>query len=283
MGELVGAFGVPHHPNFPALAAEDTSFARSLRRLYGEVEKRLASVEPDVLLIFSSDHLNHYFAEVPTFGIGVAEETVGPCDRPDSPPYRMSVDMRLAGHILRKSVDAGFDLARTHEFALDHSFVVPYHFLASRLSVDIVPVFVNGLLPPVPSARRCFDIGRTIRDSISSADDGKRVAVIASGAISLDLGGVHDGPRDAPASYRYEGVPDSGWVDEVVGHLRSGSVDDLVTGATTRRLAGAGNIAAEFLNWIAMLGMFEGEAPDFVERQGQFGNVFAAWPLAGTG
>ncbi|WP_327102936.1 hypothetical protein [Nonomuraea glycinis] len=65
-----------------------------------------------MLLIVSSDHLNHYFAEVPTFGIGVAEETVGPCDRPD------------------------------------------------------------GLLPPVPSARRCFDIGRTIRESIDSADDG---------------------------------------------------------------------------------------------------------------
>jgi aromatic ring-opening dioxygenase catalytic subunit (LigB family) len=279
MGEVVGAVGVPHHPNFPALANEDTAFARELHRLYGEVGKQLISVAPDVLVIVSSDHFHHYFAEVPTFGIGVAEETVGPCDRPDSPTYKMSVDSHLAGHILCESVAAGFDVARSHEFALDHAFVVPYHFLASGLDVSIVPVFINGLLPPVPSAQRCFDIGQTIRDAIESADDGKRVAIVASGTVSLDLGGIHDGPAEVHPSFQYEGVPDSEWVDEVVERLSAGNVPGLVSGATVGRMASAGNIGAEFLNWIAMLGTFDAQAPEFVERQGPLGNVFAAWPL----
>jgi aromatic ring-opening dioxygenase catalytic subunit (LigB family) len=280
MGELVGAVGVPHHPAFPALATEDSAFARELRRLYGEVEKRLRAVAPDVLVIVSSDHLNHYFAEVPTFGIGVAEETIGPCDRPDSRAYKLSVDARLAGHLLQESVTAGFDVARSYEFALDHSFVVPYHFLASGLDVDVVPVFVNGLVPPVPSAQRCFDIGRAIRNAIESADDGKRVAVVASGSVSLDLGGVHEGPAEQHPSLRYDGVPNSEWVDEVVDRLGAGELADVVKGATTERMASAGNIAAEFLNWVSMLGMLDPRAPEFVERQGPLGNVFAAWRLA---
>jgi aromatic ring-opening dioxygenase catalytic subunit (LigB family) len=279
MGELVGAVGVPHHPNFPALAIEETVFAKELHRLYEEVAVRLRSVAPDVLLIVSSDHLNHYFAEVPTFGIGIAEETVGPCDRPDSPPYKMSVDGQLATHILRESVTSGFDVARSYEFELDHSFVVPYHFLAAELDVDVVPMFVNGLVPPVPSAQRCFDIGRAIRGAIESADDGKRVAVVASGSVSLDLGGIHDGPVAQHPSLRYDGVPNSEWVDEVVERLSAGASTDLVASATTARMASAGNIAAEFLNWVIMLGMFESQAPGYVERQGPLGNVFAAWPL----
>lgn len=280
MGELVGAVGVPHHPNFPALATEKTAFAEELHRLYREVAVRLSSVAPDVLVIVSSDHLNHYFAEVPTFGIGIAEEAVGPCDRPDSPPYKMSVDAQLATHILRESLRAGFDISRSYEFGLDHSFVVPYHFLATELDVDIVPIFVNGLVPPVPSAQRCFDVGRTIASAVQSADDGKRVAVVASGSVSLDLGGIHDGPAAQHPSLRYDGVPDSEWVDEVVDRLGTGCGPELVAGATTARMAGAGNIAAEFLNWITMLGMFEPQRAGYVERQGPLGNVFAAWPLA---
>jgi aromatic ring-opening dioxygenase catalytic subunit (LigB family) len=280
MGQLVGAVGVPHHPNFPALATEETVFAQELQRLYGEVAVRLRSVAPDVLVIVSSDHLNHYFAEVPTFGIGIAEETLGPCDRPDSPPYKMSVDAQLATHILRESVTAGFDVARSYEFGLDHSFVVPYHFLASQLDVNIVPMFVNGLVPPVPSAQRCFDMGRAIASAITSAEDSKRVAVIASGSVSLDLGGIHDGPVGQHPSLRYDGVPNTEWVDEVVERLSTGSSTDLVASATTARMASAGNIAAEFLNWITMLGMFEPQTAGYVERQGPLGNVFAAWPLA---
>lgn len=281
MCELVGAVGVPHHPSFPALANEDTVFAHELHRLYGEIAQRLRSLEPDVLVIVSSDHFNHYFAEVPTFCIGVAEETVGPCDRPDSPPYELSIDSQLAGHLLRESVAAGFDVARSHEFALDHSFLVPYHFLASDLDVDIIPVFLNGLLPPLPSAQRCVDLGRTLADAITSAADDKRVAVIASGSVSLDLGGLHDGPVEAHPSFAYDGVPDSAWVDEVVERLAAGDVADIVRAATTGRMAGAGNIAGEFLNWLMMLGMAQPQAPDFIERQGPLGNVFAAWPLSG--
>lgn len=280
MGELVAAVGVPHHPNFPALATEETMFARELNRLYGDVATLLRSAAPDVLVIVSSDHLNHYFAEMPTFGIGIAEETVGPCDRPDSPSYKISVDAHLAGHILRETVTDGFDVARSYEFGLDHSFVVPYHFLAADLDVDIVPVFVNGLLPPVPSAQRCFDIGRSIREAIESAEDGRRAAVVASGSVSLDLGGVHDGPADQHPALRYDGIPNSQWVDEVVEQLSVGASTELVTSATTAKMASAGNIAAEFLNWVTMFGMFEPQTPDYVERQGPLGNVFAAWPLA---
>lgn len=279
MGQIVGAVGVPHHPSFPALAGEDTAFAAELRRLYGTVAETLRALRPDVLVMYSSDHLNTFFTTMPTFTIGVCEQTDGPIDRPDSPSYRVDVDHGLGRELHRLLVDAGFDLAVTHEFGLDHTFMVPYHFLAAGLGAAVVPVFINGLMPPVPRSERCFSFGRAMRAAIESIPDGKRIAIIASGSVSLDLGGVHHGPDGEHHSFEYDGVPNSGWVDQVAEMLRAGATTELLHAATADMLASAGNIGGELVNWIATVAALDAVPPVFVERQGGLGNVFAAWDL----
>lgn len=274
MAQVVGAFGVPHTPMYPLQAREDTPLGHEIGRLYGEVATRLSELAPDVLVVFSTDHFHTFFADLPIFAIGIAESTYGPSDQPDLPAYSVPVDHSLARHLLSHTVKAGFDVAMSQEFTLDHTFMVPYHFLARELKVPIVPVFVNGLVAPTPTAARCLALGAQLAEGIDASGEAKRVAILASGSFSLDLGGIHEGGPDG-------GVPDSPWVDEVVTYLRESKRSELISETTDERMAKAGNIGGELLNWIAMLGTFAPTAPTYLERQGTIGHAYGAWDLSG--
>jgi protocatechuate 4,5-dioxygenase beta chain len=94
---------------------------------------------------------------------------------------------------------------------------------------------------------------------------------MASGSISLDIGS----PLAPPG--QIAGTADLAWMREVLGYLESGAVDDLLNAATTDRLARAGNIAGELLNWIALLGSIGSRRPSFLESQADHGDAYAAW------
>jgi gallate dioxygenase len=49
--------------------------------------------------------------------------------------------------------------------------------------------------------------------------------------------------------------------------------------ATPARLARAGNISGELLNWIAMLGAVGGRKPVFMAGEPEHGHAYAAWRL----
>jgi hypothetical protein len=60
MAEIVAAFGVPHTPNFPALVAKQGPDCRTAR-LFAKVANCLHEASPDVLVIYTDDHL-HLFS-----------------------------------------------------------------------------------------------------------------------------------------------------------------------------------------------------------------------------
>jgi len=63
-----------------------------------------------------------------------------------------------------------------------------YGFILKRLfrrSIPVVPILLNTYFPPnVPSANRCYEIGRKLRQAIEAHPSGLRVAVVASGGLS---------------------------------------------------------------------------------------------------
>ena len=160
----------------------------------------------------------------------------------------------------------------SQEFDFDHTVIAPLHFLVPEGSIPVVPVFVNALIPPLPSASRCFAFGRAIGAAVRAAPQPARVAAIASGSFSLEIGG----PRISETSHT--GVPAPEWVDRVMALLGDGAVDELVGEATDERLAHAGNAGGELLEWIVMLGMIEARPPAFLDAQPAFGHAYAAWP-----
>ena len=279
MAEIVGGVGVPHTPHFPGIVDRDEPLGPQLRRLYGTAARHLRELAPDVLIFFTCDHYNIFFVEsVPIFSIGVAPSAPGPSDYRELPAYTVPIASDLARHIQAAAVHGDFDVGMSQEFEFDHPVTVPLHFLTPEMDVPIVPVFVNGLIPPLPSAARCHALGARIREALTGMPG--RVAGVASGSFSLEVGG----PRLSATSHT--GIPDPQWAGRVMDLMRAGDVGRLVAEASEEQLTRAGNAAGELLTWIAMLGLVGPAPPAFIEAQREFGHAFGCWPaggLEGTG
>jgi Catalytic LigB subunit of aromatic ring-opening dioxygenase len=270
VAEIVGAFGVPHNPHFPTWVADVHPLAGEIAGMYGALRRYYARAAPDTLVVITSDHYNLFWESLPIFAIGVAESAHGASDYPEL-DRTLRIDSALARHIQAHVVDAGFDVGMLQELELDHTIVAPLHFLTPE-DVAIVPVYINAFIRPLPSARRCFALGRAIRDAVRSAPGSARVAVVASGSFSIEIGG----PRISETSHT--GVPDPEWVARVLDLLRAGAVERLVVEATDEQMWKAGNAGGEILDWIAMLATIDPRAPAHLDVQQQFGHAYAAWP-----
>jgi hypothetical protein len=100
------------------------------------------------------------------------------------------VDAPLARHLVET-------LTHVHEFDVAHVRVQPRHssfghawnFVHQRLMGDrvipIVPVMLNTYYPPnQPTPKRCYELGRALRQAIGAWPGGQRVGIVASGGLS---------------------------------------------------------------------------------------------------
>lgn len=274
MARMVAGVGVPHTPAFPAnVPVGDPGNETS--RFFQRVADQLRAVRPDVILMFDSDHLNTFFLDnLPMISVGVASATSGPNDStPGLPPTTLAVPEEFAAHVRASCIDAQFDVALTQEFTVDHSILVPLHYLTPAGDVPLLPVFINGLVLPLPAAQRCWDFGHAVGQAIADWPDEVRVAVMASGSFSLDVGGPSLRPD------LIFGVPAEDWTQEVFDDLDAGNVDAVVAKATPKRLAAAGNVGGELLNWIAMLAATGGRRPTSMDMQVHLGHGYGFWDL----
>jgi hypothetical protein len=102
---------------------------------------------------------------------------------PASPDY--------ARRLIEQLVDADVDVAVCSQVAAPEKagFGHAFGFIVARLfrgrQTPIAPVPLNTYYPPnVPSAARCYDIGRKLRAAIEASPDDLRVAIVASGGLS---------------------------------------------------------------------------------------------------
>jgi Catalytic LigB subunit of aromatic ring-opening dioxygenase len=241
MAELVGTFGVPHMPNTPLSVRQSPT--GELGQLFGAVREQLDAVDPDVLVVFDTDHFaTWYYEKLPVFAIGVAQNTSGP-GTDDWPGLTRFEDIPVAEdvgrHIYVCGLDHGFDLTLTQEFSVDHSITVPLEMLNPAMERPMVPFWVNGIAPPLPLARRVYAAGQMVRRAVETLPASLLVGTIASGALSGDIGGPHARPG-GPG-----GPPDEGWVLFALGCMRNGNIDELLEAATRERLQRAGNVTGE--------------------------------------
>jgi gallate dioxygenase len=272
MATIIGAIGLPHNPNFPQLVAREGAScdtAQSYRKAAADLEE----LHPDVVLIFTTDHLNTFFFEnLPIFALGVGDEFAGPNDEVPTLSSRVVPShAALARHIHTHTVLEGFDLALAQEFEVDHSVIVPLYFLMPTRPVPVIPIFIGAHNPPRPSARRCFALGQAVRRVVGAWEQPLRVIAIGSGSFSFDVHG-HLSPPGRPA-----GVPDPEWAERVRGLLQRNAIADLIDEATPERFGRAGNVSGELLNWIAMLGTLEAQKLAWLRAEPQFGNAYAVW------
>ena len=271
MATVVGAMGVPHNPNFPELVRQ--GLARDTAQSYQRAAAEFNTLKPDAVLIFTTDHLNTFFFEnLPILAIGVEDEFAGPNDEvPTVSRRKVPSIASFARHLHVATVAAGFDLSLVQEFEVDHSVIVPLHFLNPTFHVPVIPIFISAHIAPQPTSRRCFALGETVRAAVQSWPERLRVVVIGSGSFSFDVHG-HLSPPGQLA-----GVPDPEWVHRVGEHLQRNAIADLINEATPARFRRAGNVSGEILNWIAMLGTLDGQKLTWLTPEPEFGNSYAVW------
>lgn len=272
MAQIVAGFGVPHTPIFPFFVKRDGPDCETAK-LFAAQKEQLAAARPDVIVMFDTDHLNTFFLDnLPIFAVGVDKTFTGPNDEPrEVPVYTIPSARDLAAHIRAESIAAGYDAALTQHFSVDHSIAVPLHFLTPDMHVPVIPFFISGHVPPLPSAARCYALGQAVGRAIEAWPESLRVVVMGSGSFSLEVGG----PRMAPG--RSDGVPDPDWAMRVIKLLEQQQIETLIKEATPRQLFKAGNVGGELLNWIAMLGAIGNRKPIYIAPQMANGHAYGVW------
>jgi aromatic ring-opening dioxygenase catalytic subunit (LigB family) len=272
MAQIVAGFGVPHTPIFPHFVKRDGPDSETAK-LFAAQKNELAAARPDLILMFDTDHLNTFFLnDLPIFAVGIDGSFKAPNDEPrDVPNYIVPSHAALAAHVRAAAIAAGFDVGMTQNFSVDHSVTVPLHFLTPDMHVPVIPFFISGHLPPLPSAARCYALGQAVARAIEAWPEQKRIVVMGSGSFSLEVGG----PRMAPG--RSDGVPDPDWAMRVIKSLEDQQIDRLIVEATEHQMLKAGNVGGELLNWVAMLGAIGKRKPNYIAPQMANGHAYGVW------
>jgi len=258
MAELVEIMGISHSPNFPGQIAEPNPEPAIVEAAhdYELMRQRMAGTKPDVLVMIASDHLNQFFMDnMPAFLIGKAPRAEGPFPHEvrtfGIAPYRAQVEIDVAKSMLQAAPKMGVDFSFSDEFRIDHAFTVPLNFIRPEMDLPIVPIFTNVMAPPVPPAQRFFTVGKAIRKIIAGLPSNKRVGVLSSGHLAIEIGGPKEGRSSSDPEFDRRMM-------NLVGR---GDVENVIKEATWENMMASGNVTPGFLNFVLLMGLADGKAP----------------------
>lgn len=162
------------------------------------VHSWLAEARPDVAVIFYNDHgLNFFLDKIPTFAIGAAAEYQSADEGWNIPTVLpFTGDPGLSWHVINSVVADEFDVTMCQEMLVDHAVCNPMALLwpgGKPWPVKILPVEINTVQFPLPSAKRCYQLGQAIGRAIARYPDDLRVVVIGTGGLSHQLDGERAG------------------------------------------------------------------------------------------
>jgi hypothetical protein len=169
---------------------------------YDKSKQWLKDNKPDVIFLVFNDHATAFSLEmIPTFAIGCAA-SYQPADEGWGPrPVPVVVGHpELASHIAQSVIQDDFDLTIVNKMDVDHGLTVPLSLMCGqpqasdyRWPCPVIPFAVNVVQYPVPSGRRCLNLGRAIRRAVESYDDDLNVQIWGTGGMSHQLQGPRAG------------------------------------------------------------------------------------------
>ena len=165
---------------------------------YKPVYPWLAQVQPEVLVVFYNDHgLNFFLDKMPTFAVGAATEYHNADEGwgiPTSAP--VAGCQALSWHLINSLIADEFDIVTCQEMLVDHACTLPLKLFwpgQEVAPVQIVPININTVQFPLPTAKRVYKLGQAVGRAIASWDSTQRVAVMATGGLSHQLEGERAG------------------------------------------------------------------------------------------
>jgi protocatechuate 4,5-dioxygenase beta chain len=250
VAEVIWGLATSHVPSIGAAMdrgkTEDPNW-KALFDGYRPARDWLAENRPDVAILVYNDHANGIDLDiVPTFGIGtadryeVADEGFGRRPVPD-----VIGDPDLSLHLLESLVDEGFDLTVFQELAVDHGFTVPLSVWTpdpgDAWPCPVVPLLVNVIQYPQPTAARCYALGQALGRAIAGYDSGVKVGILGTGGMSHQLAGARAGFINAEFDHMFMEA-----IEKDPAKLAALSREELI------RQAGSEGI--EMIMWLIMRG-----------------------------
>jgi protocatechuate 4,5-dioxygenase beta chain len=254
MAKIIGGINVTHVPYIGRAIAnnlQQDAYWKPFFDGFPPVRDWLAKQKPDVAVVIYNDHgLNFFLDKMPTFAVGAAPEYNNADEGwgiPTLPPYQGEQD--LSWHMIESLVEEEFDIVSCQEMLVDHAFTLPLELLwpdQHPCPVRTVPVCINTVQFPLPTAARCFKFGQAIGRAIESWDSDARVVVIGTGGLSHQLEGQRAGfiNKEFDHMFMEKLISDPLWVTRY-------SIPDLV------ELTGTQGV--ELLNWLTTRGALLGE------------------------
>ena len=163
---------------------------------------------PDVIFLVYNDHATAFSLEmIPTFAIGTAAEYT-PADEGwgPRPVPKVIGHPELASHIAQSVIQQDFDLTIVNSMDVDHGLTVPLSLMCGQVDAwpcPVIPFAVNVVQYPVPSGRRCYNLGRAIRNAVESFDRPLNVHIWGTGGMSHQLQGPRAGLINAEWDNRF--------------------------------------------------------------------------------
>lgn len=173
--------------------------------------------KPDAIVLVYNDHANAFSLDmIPTFALGTGDR-YEPADEGWGPRAVPPVigHGALAAHIAQSVIQQDFDLTLINRMTVDHGLTVPLSLLFGPQRADapgwpcpVIPLAVNVVQYPVPSGRRCFQLGQAIRRAVESFDEPLNVQIWGTGGMSHQL----QGPRAGLINREW----DNAWMDRLI-------------------------------------------------------------------
>jgi protocatechuate 4,5-dioxygenase beta chain len=248
MAKLIGGLATSHIPsigNAIAKGLQQDPYWKPFFDGFPPIREWLAEQKPDVAVVFYNDHgLNFFLDKMPTFAVGAAAEYSNADEGwgiPTLPPHRGHPE--LSWHLINSLIDQEFDVVTCQEMLVDHAFTVPLKLFwpQDQCPVLTVPICINTVQFPLPSAKRVYALGKAVGEAIQSWTSDQKVVVLGTGGLSHQLDGERAGfiNKDFDLKFMESLQSNPEWATQY-------SIHELVEKTGTQ--------GVELLMWLAMRG-----------------------------
>jgi hypothetical protein len=235
----------------------------AIRDAHQKIRLKLKEAKADAVLLIGDDQSENFTADnMPQLLVFTGEDYLADdWDRKHS--ARVASEPRIARKLVEGCLEEGFDVAWSNSFRdgnklLSHAHTEPILYLIQQSGVPAIPVFVNAVHPPAPSAARCYAFGQALARVIHKDFAHKRIVLCASGGLS------HFSPSHPWAHHvgnRYVGDISVEFDRRIIEWMRAGEGSRLA-GFSNDELIENGE--AELRQWIVMLGAIGSARPEFL-------------------
>jgi len=252
MAKIIGGLATSHIPAIGGAIAkglQQDPYWKPFFDGFAPAREWLKAEKPDVAVIFYNDHgLNFFLDKMPTFAIGAADQYNNADEGwgiPTLPPFKG--DAALSWKVVNHLIDEEFDVVTCQEMLVDHAFTLPLKLFWPEGDGPVtIPVCINTVQFPLPSAKRCIALGKAVGEAIAAWDSDRKVVMIGSGGLSHQLDGQRAGFMNKPFDLKFmqSMVDDPTWAAQY-------SISELVEKTGTQGI--------ELLNWLAARAAIPGE------------------------